>query len=158
MIKPKENLEYTFIYPGGKTYTFVYRGFNQKGRYVFENVLTKSMTSMSPDRFSYLHRHNLRAEVPREGYETEKKVQQTEIFIDEIKKAEKESESETERRIIQELRSLSDVDRARVYFRIGKTPEKLADELEEIKLFNITDPTKINVVFSQMIAARDCYL
>ena len=152
MVKPKENVEYTFIFPKGKVYTFIYRGLCANGRLSLENITTRSMTTMTPSYFSYLHRRNLRAEVPTKEY-IEPKIEQVQINL-----KEEDTNEVVERKIIEELRSLGPIAKARVYMAIQKSPEKLADELEEIRLFDIRDQKTINSVFCDLFKARSVYI
>lgn len=61
LIEPQFNIEYTFVFPGGKEHTFRFYGLNEKGRLMFCNKRTDIFTSMTKERFSYLYRFQLKS-------------------------------------------------------------------------------------------------
>jgi len=56
---PKENFEYTFVYPNGAKHSFKFLAVNPKGYYIMCNTRTKECTPMSPKRFSFLYEKQL---------------------------------------------------------------------------------------------------
>lgn len=123
--EPKENVEYTFDFGKGKKYTFKYIGTNEaNGRLRMFNVVTKTITTMLPERFSYIHRFNLISE--REIRPTESKP----LSEPRILKDPEPDLSNEEAKIIRTLKNLTAENRSKVIAAIGKTPEDLAYDLQ----------------------------
>lgn len=123
--EPKENVEYTFDFGKGKRYTFIYIGINEaNGRIRMFNVATKTITTMPPERFSYIHRFNLISERPAE---TSAPARLPEPKL--VKEPEPDLSNE-EAKIIRTLKNLTAENRSKVISVIGKTPEKLAYDIQ----------------------------
>ena len=122
---PRENVEYTFSFGPGKKYKFIYMGTNEaNGRLRMFNVVTNTITTMPPERFSYIHRFNLLSE--RNISETVPNVK-----IPAAKPIEEPKDlSAEEEKIIRTLKNLTGENRSKVIAAIGKTPEDLAYDLQ----------------------------
>ena len=124
-VMPRENVEYTFCFGPGKYYKFIYMGTNEaNGRLFMFNVVAKTVRTMEPERFSYIHRFNLisEREIP-----TTKAAPLPEPKI--IKEPEPDLSVE-EAKIIRTLKNLTAENRSKVIAAIGKTPEDLAYDLQ----------------------------
>ncbi len=126
---PEENVVYKFYYGEGKIYEFLYIGTDEKsGRLRMFNVKSKTITTMKPARFSYLHRFNLLSAKHVKSVPcpepTVKPVVQTVIVkepdIDVLKE---------EERLLKMLSGLSESVRMAIKEKIGKYPEELARDM-----------------------------
>lgn len=124
---PEKNVIYTFYYGERKIYKFLYIGTDEvTGRLRMFNVNSKTITTMPPARFSYIHRFNLLSEKPVKTVpcpEPTVKPVQLHIMEEEI------DATAAEKELLHNLRSLPEDVRAAIHKRIGKTPEKLAEDL-----------------------------
>ncbi len=157
--EPEENVEYSFIFPGRKIYTYLYYGKNDKGRYVLYNVKTKTFTTMTAGWFSKLCKKQLISKKPtKEPNVKENETLEMSKKIDVVDVANETTES-FENRIIRELRSLSGSMEMTVTAKIGRSPSALANDLERIqKNPNEYLDVYVNHVMQEMMVARDCYL
>lgn len=157
--EPDENVEYTFVFPGKKVYTYLYYATNEKDRFVLYNVTTKTFTTMSRGWFFKLCKTQLLSKREVDGakpktpapLETAKKTAPAQVL--------KESNSDLENRIISELRSLSGVVEMNVTALIGRSPKALADDMECLKNFSDDYSDEyVNRVMGEMFKARAYYL
>lgn len=86
MLKPRKDVEYTFIFANNKEYTLRYYGENEAGKLVFMNVDTKKFTApLTLARFNYLISRQLKSQravapirietyIPRESERIEESV------------------------------------------------------------------------------------
>ncbi len=163
---PEENVEYTFVFPYKKYYTYVYVGQNEMGRLILMNVKTKRFCTMTPGWFAHLRKTQLVCTKKVDGYieakNVERKIikpieeQPVQLKIEEIALT---VEIPFEKKVVQELRSLSPQMTLTVMSAIKEHPLDLANEIELI--FGREDaftPEFINRVCSTMIKARECYI
>lgn len=121
-IKPKENVEYTFIFGANKIYVFVldYRLPNGRYRFRCRSASGKGsawFTDMDEKRFSYVHRFNRDArkypDKPAAGIPKVKTVADAiKEDADSIALKQKQASSVNARNMISKLRSLSDGQKA----------------------------------------------
>ena len=143
---PKMGVEYTFVFPGRKCYTYTYYMTNDKGRFVFYNKTCKSFTNMTPGWFAKLCRSQLISEVVVEKQE--------------IKAEPQKPTAETyEERTLKTLRSLPQRLEIEVTAAIGYSPAKLASELENLfkDKENTYSQPYVNRVFENLLKAQDIY-
>lgn len=114
VIQPQENIEYTFIFPGRRIFKFIYYGVKDNGRLMFFNVISNSMTDMSPERFSYLHQRQLLSK--RVVVEPTQKIK---------------NHNNEDLKIIKELRSITTKDKKVIYELTNIDVDTLADQFED---------------------------
>ncbi len=158
MLKPQENVKYTFMFrkkgsPKAHAYTLVYVGTNQKGRLMFLNVTTGTFTAFSSGYVSNLLRRHTVTAVPL--------AQSAAPGHTDVGHGAGESavgEKETfEVRTIRTLRGLSEVKAVSVLARIGYPAEELADKLERILKDekNVIPQDEVNAAFLDLMKAND---
>lgn len=150
-LRPKENVEYTFLFvkndkATGKisysNYTLIYLCSNQKGRDLFFNKTTKSMVNYSRGWFAHMYRKQLVSEVA--------------LYKDEIKKAiEPKPEESYEERVLRVLRGATTSEEISVLAIVGRTPQAIADDLERIADDENYTQEYINRVCAEMMKAYE---
>lgn len=114
LIEPQENIEYTFVFPGGKMHTFRYHGLNEKGRLMFCNKRTDVFTSMTKERFSYLYRFQLKGTL---------KVAEPKPPIMKHK--------QEELKVADKLRAIETQDKENIYISTGIDVDELAQKIDD---------------------------
>ena len=148
---PEENVEYTFVFPGNifRTYIFVC----QRGddRVVLMNTKTKQFTNMTPGWFAKMRRRQLISAKPTEDYKAPEPKEKGPVV---------EKASDYEKRIIQELRSLTPMEALSIKAKVGRHPEEIANDLERISNDKEERFSQefVNRVFKEMTVARGCYI
>ena len=147
---PRDDMEYTFVFPGRKTATFIFYGENAKGRYILLNKQTNTFTTMSPGWFSKLKKNQLLCEKPIEVGAVEMPVKKV---VEEPKKKRPEDE------ILNELRSLCPSNALKVRATIGRSAEELADDLESMWLApeGMYTQEHVNRLGREMMTALTCF-
>lgn len=135
---PRSDVEYTFDFGQGKKYKFIYIGTNPaNGRLRMFNVVTKTITTMLPERFSYIHRFNLVSECAAVAVPAQQTKKPTPPIQNPTQPREDlETLKAEEARIVRTLTNLSEKDRSRIERAIGKTPEKLLYDLQHAESDN----------------------
>lgn len=154
MLKPQENVKYTFMFrkkgsPKAHAYTLVYVGTNQKGRMMFLNTTTGTFTAFSSGYVSNLLRRHTVAAV---ALDTKSEPAAKPVLDVALGK-----EEPFEVRTIRTLRGLSEVKAVSVLARIGYPAKELADKLELIMKDekNVIPQDEVNAAFLDLMKAND---
>lgn len=130
--EPKKDIEYKFrFHKNGVTHSVVliFENINEKGRLVFLNKKSGAFTSMTPERFGYIHRFNLMSEKPIQKQPSQIEIQQEKqrqeairrrVEEERLKRKAKKEEKEEIDDYIERLRTLNKDKQSEVEFCVGR--------------------------------------
>ena len=129
MVKEKPSVDYiyTFVLTNGKEASFIFKGYNEKGRVVLLNLKLKTTCTMTPDWFSYMATKRIIRKIKYDSGESDNyKI----LVPEEPTKDQEEKEfEETLNGLINELKSATDKEASEIYTRLKVTPKELIVQL-----------------------------